>query len=121
MNVCRDATQHWPRGTTHFEYFTADLSVDHGEARTFRVKIASTGETYDIAEDRTILEVLREDAGLDLDSMCEEGVCGTCATVVLDGEPDHRDFVLDDQERERNEFIMICCSRSKSPLLTLDL
>ena len=53
--------------------------------------------------------------------MCEEGICGTCATVLLEGEPDHRDFVLDDDERARGEFIMVCCSRAKTAMLTLDL
>ena len=70
--------------------------------------------------DKSIVEVLRAH-GIEVDTMCEEGICGTCATVLLEGEADHRDFVLDDEEKARGEFIMVCCSRARSPMLTLDL
>jgi vanillate O-demethylase ferredoxin subunit len=40
---------------------------------------------------------------------------------VIDGIPDHRDSFLTDEEKAENSKIMICCSRSKSPVLTLDL
>ena len=39
----------------------------------------------------------------------------------LEGEPDHRDYVLSDEERESGKLMTICCSRSKTPSLTLDL
>jgi phthalate 4,5-dioxygenase reductase subunit len=38
---------------------------------------------------------------------------------LLDGEADHRDFVLLDDERD--SAIMICVSRAKSAALTLDI
>ena len=120
MRACEEATRHWPTGTVHFEFFSVDETVDHGESEAFQVKIASTGQVLDVPAERSIVEVLREN-GYDVDTMCEEGICGTCATVLLDGVPDHRDFVLDDEEKARGEFIMVCCSRSKSPMLTLDL
>ena len=120
MQACEAALAHWPRHTVHFEYFSVDESVEHDENAAFKVKIASTGAVFDVPEDRTIVEVLRAN-GLDVETMCEEGICGTCATVLLDGEPDHRDFVLDDEEKARGEFIMVCCSRARSPVLTLDL
>ena len=31
--------------------------------------------------------------------MCAEGLCGTCLVDVVEGVPEHRDFVLDDDER----------------------
>jgi vanillate O-demethylase ferredoxin subunit len=52
---------------------------------------------------------------------CREGLCGTCVTSVLAGQPDHRDYVLSDEERESGKLMTICCSRSLSPSLTLDL
>jgi vanillate O-demethylase ferredoxin subunit len=52
---------------------------------------------------------------------CEQGVCGTCACTVLEGEPDHRDAYLTDEERAANDQIMVCCSRSRSARLVLDL
>ena len=45
----------------------------------------------------------------------------TCETRVVEGIPDHRDNYLTDEEKATNKVIMICCSRSKSPVLVLDL
>jgi len=120
MHACEGASNHWPRGTVHYEFFSVDETVDHGDSDAFQIKIASTGAILDVPADKSIVDVLRAN-GIEVETMCEEGICGTCATVLVEGDPDHRDFVLDDEEKERGEFIMVCCSRSKSPLLTLDL
>ena len=74
----------------------------------FQVKIASSGEVYTIPVDRTIVEVLEEN-GIDVETSCETGLCGTCITRVLQGEPDHRDMVLDDDEHK--DYMCVCCSR----------
>jgi vanillate O-demethylase ferredoxin subunit len=120
MHACENASHHWPSGTVHREFFTVDPDVEFGDDTAFTIKIASTGQEFEVPADKSIVEVLRAN-GFDVDTMCEEGICGTCATVLLEGEPDHRDFVLDDEEKARGEFIMVCCSRAKSPSLTLDL
>jgi len=54
-------------------------------------------------------------------SSCREGTCGTCETTVLAGEPDHRDSILDDAERDSADCMFICVSRSCSDRLVLDL
>ncbi len=120
MHACEQAADHWPRGTVHFEFFSVDETVEHGDSEAFQVEIASTGQMLDVPADKSIVDVLRAN-GFEVETMCEEGICGTCATVMLSGDADHRDFVLDDEEKERGEFIMVCCSRSKSPVLKLDL
>ena len=71
-----------------------------------------------MAADKTIIEVLRAN-GFAVDTECEDGYCGTCITRYVDGEPEHRDLVLDDDDR--NEFVMVCCARSRSPVLVLDM
>ena len=76
--------------------------------------------TIAVPPGETILDVLL-DAGVNVSFSCTEGVCGTCETKVIDGIPDHRDTFLSDEEKAENSKIMICCSRSKSPALTLDL
>jgi ferredoxin len=48
-------------------------------------------------------------------------ICGTCETAVLSGEIDHRDSVLNDEERAAGDTMMICVSRAKSDRLVLDL
>ena len=68
--------------------------------------------------DVSILEALRA-AGVEVPSSCESGTCGTCKTVLLSGEPEHRDLVL--AEHERGNRIMVCISRAVSPELVLDL
>jgi len=52
---------------------------------------------------------------------CQSGVCGTCLTPVLDGTPDHRDLVQTDVEKAANAKITVCCSRSKTKTLVLDI
>jgi vanillate O-demethylase ferredoxin subunit len=73
-----------------------------------------------VPPEKSILEVLEEN-GIEMPFSCREGLCGTCVTSVLAGQPDHRDYVLSDEERESGKLMTICCSRSLSPSLTLDL
>jgi tetrachlorobenzoquinone reductase len=85
----------------------------------FDVRLHRSGRTIAVPPGETILDVLL-DAGVNVSFSCTEGVCGTCETKVIDGIPDHRDTFLSDEEKAENGKIMICCSRSKSPVLTLD-
>jgi ferredoxin len=50
-----------------------------------------------------------------------EGICGTCECDILEGQPDHRDSVLTDDEKASGNSIFICVSRSKSERLVLDV
>jgi tetrachlorobenzoquinone reductase len=86
----------------------------------FEVRLHRSGRTIAVPPGETILDVLL-DAGINVAFSCTEGVCGTCETPVIDGIPDHRDSFLSDEEKADNSKIMICCSGSKSPVLTLDL
>ena len=86
----------------------------------FEVRLHRSGRSVAVAPGDSILDALL-DAGVNVAFSCTEGVCGTCETPVIDGIPDHRDSFLSDEEKAANDKIMICCSRSKSPVLTLDL
>jgi tetrachlorobenzoquinone reductase len=90
------------------------------EVDGFDVQLHRSGRTIAVPPGETILDVLL-DAGINVSFSCTEGVCGTCETKVIDGIPDHRDSFLSDEEKAENSKIMICCSGSKSPVLTLDL
>ncbi|MNI63072.1 Phenoxybenzoate dioxygenase subunit beta [compost metagenome] len=70
--------------------------------------------------ERNVIEVLNEH-GIEVPVSCEQGVCGTCVTRVLKGQPDHRDSYLTEQERAANDCFTPCCSRAHSQLLVLDL
>ncbi|OYD60225.1 UNVERIFIED_ORG: vanillate O-demethylase ferredoxin subunit [Burkholderia sp. CF145] len=102
-----------------YEYFNAK-PVDTSQDGEFEVRIASTGQVIPIPPDRSIATVLA-DAGIDIYTSCGEGTCGTCLTRILEGQPDHRDVFLTDEERAAGEMFTPCCSRAKSPMLVLDL
>ena len=96
---------------------TFQITDDDG---SFTVKIASTGKEYVIPTDQTIIEVLRED-DIEIPVSCEQGICGTCMTNVLEGTPDHRDLYMTDAEKEANNKMTPCCSRALSDSIVLDL
>ncbi len=120
MEDVKGMTGHWDEGSVRFEDFGSSptkLPMSSEGNTSFEVKHAKTGNNYPIAQDKTILESLREQ-GVSLSSSCESGTCGTCLVRLISGEPDHRDFILD-STRQQSE-ILICISRSKSPVLVLD-
>ena len=87
--------------------------------RPFIVEL-NDGSEIEVGADQTIIEAL-EQAGRRVLTSCREGNCGTCETVVLAGEVDHRDHVLDDDERAANDVMMICVSRAAGDRLRLDI
>ncbi|MET8982207.1 PDR/VanB family oxidoreductase [Streptomyces sp. NPDC004539] len=111
----------WHPGQLHLERFTpAAREPDPVTDGAFRVRVASTGDSYPVPAETTIAEVLTAN-GVDVELSCEQGMCGACLTPVLAGEPDHRDEVQTDEERAANNQITICCSRSRSPELVLGI
>ena len=109
----------WPEARLHREYFSA-APPPHEADGAFELEIRRTGQVITVAADQSAAQALL-DAGCSLSLSCEQGVCGTCLTRVLGGEPDHRDFYLNDQERAGNEVFLPCCSRARTPRLVLDL
>lgn len=100
------------------EYFTAP-QVEYEPGGPFRVRLDRTGLELEVAPDESVLDVMRA-AGVDVLSDCEEGICGSCETHVIEGEIEHRDFVLTAQEKAANDCMMVCVSRATCPLLVLD-
>ena len=131
MRAVSAAASHWPPDAVHSESFVpantigqiplgamSETEMEGSISVGFQIKIASTGETIAVPNDKSILETLREH-GLSVPSSCESGLCGTCRIRYLEGVPDHRDYILEDDEKERE--VLVCCSRSKTPVLVLDL
>ena len=117
MDAVRDMTGHWPDSAVHFEDFVG-ATAPHADDRPFEVRLAKSGAVYEVAAHVSILDTLRQHGHV-LASSCESGTCGTCRCRYTEGEPDHRDLVLSDDEKKRD--IMICVSRATSPTLTLDI
>jgi vanillate O-demethylase ferredoxin subunit len=113
----------WSSAQLHREYFSADPDSQTGsqtEDGSFEVEIKSTGQVLHIPAGRSALQVL-EEAGFDIPVSCEEGICGTCLTGVLEGEPDHKDRFMTKEEHALGKQFTPCCSRAKSGRLLLDL
>jgi ferredoxin-NADP reductase len=110
----------WPKGSLHLERFSPKEMTEPVLTDAFEVVLAKSELTLTVPPDRSVLEVV-EEAGVTVLSSCSEGTCGTCETGVLEGEPDHRDSVLDEEERAANDCMMVCVSRSCSARLVLDL
>lgn len=107
----------------HVERFAAPAdgtSVTSGEDEEFVVDLQRSGITLVVPPTRGLLEVIREVLP-DVPYSCEEGVCGSCETRVIDGVPDHRDLILTESEKLANDTMMICVGRARSPKLVLDL
>jgi ferredoxin-NADP reductase len=108
-----------PAGVLHVERFEAKVQ-ETGQNTEFEVELARSGRTLTVPADVSVLDVVR-DAGVEVLFSCTEGTCGTCETDVLEGDPDHRDSVLTDEEREAGETMLICVSRCRGKRLVLDL
>jgi len=108
----------WPQGRLHFEIFSAPEEKS-GDA-SFEVELKGSGRVYEIPAGKTILDVLLE-AGEDPIHDCKRGDCGICQTTVIEGIPDHRDYILSESERASNKVMQICISRAKTKRLVLDL
>lgn len=111
--------QGWGESQLHREYFAA-APVDASADGAFQVKLGSSGQVFDIPADKTVIQVL-ESHGVEIAMSCEQGICGTCLTRVLEGVPDHRDLFLTEAEQAANDQFTPCCSRARSALLVLDI
>lgn len=119
MKACADASAHWPAGTVHSEHFKAPepapKTVPNG---AFEVQLARRGITLQVQPDQTIVRAI-ELAGHRVPTSCLSGLCGACKVNYLEGEVDHQDYILSEDERQR--CMTLCVSRAKSPLLVLDI
>ncbi|MDV3123613.1 PDR/VanB family oxidoreductase [Mycobacterium sp. 21AC1] len=120
IDAVQQRCNNWPRGALHVERFTPSAPSTGTSDGAFEVQLAQSGKCLRVPADRTLLEVL-EEAGYQIDNSCRAGICGTCELAVADGIPEHNDDVLSDDERESNEVILPCVSRSKTAVLVVDL
>ncbi|KAB7781910.1 PDR/VanB family oxidoreductase [Methylorubrum populi] len=112
--------QGWNPDRVHLEYFSADLPEASADDTAIEVVLAKSGRAIVVAPDQTITDALIAE-GVDILTSCEQGVCGTCLTTVLEGEPDHRDVYLNPAERKANKTMLPCVSRCRGKRLVLDL
>lgn len=102
----------------HIEHFVAD-DVESAEDTPFTVEL-DTGEAYEVPAGTSILAVLEEN-GIEVFKSCEEGICGSCVSGVLDGIPEHRDHCLSAAAKASNKEIALCVSRALTDRLVIEL
>lgn len=120
MKACSEATRHWPMGTVHSEHFKApetpaSKALPPG---SFEVRLARSGLTVQVGADQTIVRAI-ELAGHRIPTSCLSGLCGACKVEYLEGEVDHRDYILTDEEK--SHCLTTCVSRAQGGHLVLDL
>jgi cytochrome P450/ferredoxin-NADP reductase len=107
----------WAEDTVHLERFGAEVNTD---GAPFTVVAARSQVTFEVQPGERIADQLIAH-GIAVRMSCQSGVCGTCVTRVIDGMPDHRDHVQTASEKASNRSITVCCSRSKTRRLILDI
>jgi len=119
MDACAQASSHWAQGTVHCEHFKAPesgpLEIPDG---AFEVHLVKSGVTIQVAPDQTIVRAI-ELTGRRVATSCLSGLCGACKVTYLEGEVDHRDYILN--EEERVHCLTVCVSRAKGKTLSIDL
>jgi ferredoxin-NADP reductase len=110
----------WPDGALAVERFAPGEPPTGGHGAAFEVELATGGRVVPVPPERSLLQAL-EDAGVPVLSSCREGTCGTCEVGVLDGQVDHRDRLLTDEEKAAGDTMLVCVSRAVGTRLVLDL
>nr|AAV33662.1 MnbB [Comamonas sp. JS46] len=110
----------WDEARIHFEHFGNAAAAHAGGDRPFRICIASSGRIVEVGAQEPATVALAR-AGLHVPVACEQGICGTCLTRIVEGVPEHRDMYLTEREKAANDQFLPCCSRAAGDLLVVDL
>ena len=123
MRLRDDARHEWSRrerrpDRLQFETFASGGAFAPEE---FRVRVRDAGCELTVRANRTLLDALR-DEGVDMMWDCLRGECGLCAATVvgIEGELDHRDVFLSDEEKDEGGAIITCVSRAVGGAITID-
>jgi ferredoxin-NADP reductase len=122
IEAVSDAMAAWPPGSLHVERFrpVAPIAGQEDGDHEFELEAAASGVRVRVPVGMTVVRAL-ESVGVYPATSCEEGICGTCETKVLEGVPDHRDSLLSPEEQQAGNSMMICVSRCRGPRLVLDI
>ena len=119
MKACAEASAHWAPGSVHFEHFKPPVALPKSVPdASFQVRLARTGITVPVLPDQTIVRAI-ELAGHRVPTSCLSGLCGSCKVDYLEGEVEHNDYILSDEEKTR--CLTLCVSRARGPMLVIDL
>jgi ferredoxin len=121
LEALTESTRQWPGDALRVEHFHSRIAIkDESQQRPFTAELRDSGLTIAVRADQSLLDALRP-ANIDVQSDCQEGLCGSCEVRVIAGDVDHRDSVLTRGERMTNDRMMSCCSRACGDSLVIDL
>jgi ferredoxin-NADP reductase len=119
MKACAQAADHWQPGTVHSEHFQAPERAEPlAAASGATVRLAQSGRELVLPDGGNLLDLLSQH-GIHVPTSCMSGLCGTCKTGYADGEVEHNDFILGDDEKQ--SCLTLCVSRVTSRSITLHL
>jgi reductive dehalogenase len=107
----------WLEEALHREYFSVPEGVQYVD-HPFSLKLKRSGVEVQVSADKSATVALK-DAGIAVDVKCSDGLCGVCKASYLEGEIEHRDYVL--SKSQRTTSVILCCSRAKEPNGTIVL
>jgi ferredoxin-NADP reductase len=109
--------QGWPAAQVHFERFGAAAGGAGDEP--FTVELRQRGLRIEVGRQQTLLDALLSN-GVDVAHDCRAGICGSCLVPVEQGQIQHRDTFLTEEDRSDGELMCACVSRATG-VLVLDL
>lgn len=103
-----------PTDRIRFEAFEAAVAIakrgvhhaQPADGAAHEVRCARSGMAMQAGPGQTLLEAA-ESAGVNIDSLCRAGVCGTCRTRVVDGRVDCDSTALGDRDRQ-DGYVLAC-------------
>ncbi|MET3695828.1 2Fe-2S iron-sulfur cluster-binding protein [Bacillus oleivorans] len=72
------------------------------------------------AEDQTLLDAFQQ-VGVNSPYSCKVGRCGTFELKIVEGEAEHTDSFLTDEQKAAQNTILTCVSRAKGKCIKIDL
>ena len=118
MDLVAEATRHWPEEAVHFERFRPPEPSGDPTETGYVVELVRSGRSVPVGQGQSMSDALKA-AGIEIDTSCGAGTCGTCKTRYLAGTPIHRDLVL--RRSEREQYLTPCVSSCSSSTIELDL
>ncbi|WP_106475754.1 PDR/VanB family oxidoreductase [Phytohalomonas tamaricis] len=111
MDAVRDEWQRQGRPVWSLRYETF-ANGGRLASTPFSVSVRNLGVEFDVPANQSLLEAMREH-GVEALYDCERGECGLCAVDVLDaeGDVDHRDVYLSEQQKSKGRQMCACVSR----------
>ncbi len=109
----------WKKDQIKEEIFTRNLS-SYSEPKSFELVLNKSGKTLRVEKDLSIIDTLLLN-NIKVEYTCLQGTCGACITNVIDGDIDHRDAVLSEEEKLAGNKISLCVSRAKLDKLVIDI